>query len=64
MLRPYGLYKEHLGAKTQRYLLFKLCFLVLSQHLPTKIMGLPQVFGLHPHVSVGLQTKHTRIVWT
>ena len=35
MIRPYDLYKEHMGAKTQRYVLFKLCFLVLSQHLPT-----------------------------
>ena len=41
MLQPYGLYREHMGAKTQRYVLFELCFLVLSQHQPTKIMGLP-----------------------
>ena len=41
MLRPNGLYREHMRAKTQRYVLFKLCFLVLSQHQPTKIMGLP-----------------------
>ena len=30
-----------MGVKTQRYVLFKLCFWVLSQHRPTKIMGLP-----------------------
>ena len=55
MLRPYGLYREHMGAKTQRYVLFKLCFWVLSQHQPTKIMGLPPMFQLHAHAFVRLQ---------
>ena len=56
MLRPYGLYREHMGAKTQRYVLFKLCFWVLSQHQRTKIMPPPPpVFRLHPHASMGLQ---------
>ena len=41
MLRPYGLYGEHMGAETQRYTLFKLCFFVLSEHQRTKIMGPP-----------------------
>ena len=30
MLRPYGLYREHIGANTTRCKIFKLRFLVLS----------------------------------
>ena len=60
MLRPYGLCREHNRAKTQRYVLFKLCFLVLSQRHPTKIMGLPPPPGV-PVACLcfrGTSTKH------
>ena len=65
MLRPCGVYREHIGAKTQRYKLFELCFLVLSQDQPTKIMpppppGVP-VASLCFH---GTSNKHIRVVWT
>ena len=58
MLRPYGLYREHMGAKTQRYVLFKLCFWVLSQHLRTKIMGLPPGVPVASPCFLGTSTKH------
>ena len=59
MLRPYGLYREHIGAKTQRYKLFKLCFLVPSQHQPTKIMGLPPRVLVASLCFRGTSTKHS-----
>ena len=59
MLRPYGLYREHIGANTQRYKLFKLCFLVLSQHQPTKIMGLPHCVPVASLGFRGTSTQHS-----
>ena len=58
MLQPYGLYREHIGANTQRYKLFKLCFLVLSQHQPTKIMGPPSGVRVASLCFRGTSTKH------
>ena len=58
MLRSYGLYREHMRAKTQRYVLFKLCFLVLSQHRPTKIMGLPPSVPVASLCFRGTSMKH------
>ena len=52
MLRPYGLYREHMVAKTQRYVLFKLCF------QPTKIMGLPPGVPAASLCFYGTSTKH------
>ena len=58
MLRPYGLYREHIRAKTQRYVLFKLCFWVPSQHQPTKIMGLPPSVPVASLCFCGTSTTH------
>ena len=56
MLRPYGLYREHIGAKTQRYELFKVCFFWCCHNtsLPKSWVS-PPVFRLNPYASVGLQ---------
>ena len=54
MLRPYGLYREHIGAKTQRYKRFKL----LLQPQPTKLMGLSPGVPVASLCFRGASSKH------
>ena len=58
MLRPYGLYREHIGRKLKDTSVLSCVFLVLSQHEPTKIMGLPPGVPVASLCFPGTSTKH------